>query len=96
MFYLLYLEMLVVAALLKLNVELDDLRYPTIIYLCASFYFNLLIGESFFGTAFFTLLKGPFVLFCFWGVKKLESKHFMYWATGILFASQFLIRNLIG
>ena len=95
MFYLLYFQLLIVAALLKLNVELNDLRYPTIIFLCVSFYFNLLLGEGFFGTAFFTLFKSPFVLFCFWGVKKLESKHFMYWAIGIVLASQFLIAMLI-
>ena len=75
MFVSVYLELLLVAALLKLNVELDDPRGPSAVYLCASLLIGLLIGTPFFAVFFYTLVKTPFVYGCFWATKKLESKH---------------------
>ncbi len=69
MFVSVYLELLLVAALLKLNVELDDPRGPSAVYLCASLLISLLIGTPFFVVFFYTLVKTPFVYGYFWATK---------------------------
>ena len=95
MFVLVYLKLLLVASLLRLNVELDDPLWPCAIFISASLFINLLIGGHFFVVLLHTLAKSPFAFGCFWGAKKLESQKFIYWALGILFSSQLLMRILV-